>query len=605
MKKAFNFIINKLLIIILLFLVAFLIIFGTLKSKQTTKHNPIKVQYDFVYSLDEESYKPLAKNSIFYGEQLCLKGKFINPITKEASFKNPERIHFILNHLNMTIYINGVEKYSASSDAGNLNSLSSVCGIDYVSLDTFKLNKDDILEIHLTKNHPIGSSYAFNDFLNNIYISDDITFETFITQKGLPLSILGYFTIIISFIVLGIGLGFIKKNKEVFNRLFSWGKFSIFVGLFLLCDVSHYFLGIPKITFQTYCWITFLLLAAYEMINCIENSLEGIIRKITKILRISFLLIITISLLLVALEIIGIYNILLIFVPLMIVTILFLLVCCITTIIYGNSSYLQHFLIIFLFTCEIELFNLIFGFIKPGVIIKPTFLILFLVYLLGELRNLIINQQRIEDAKLLENELKNSRASLAISQIRSHFIFNVLNVISGLCKYDPVKADEMIICFSRYLRNNIDFINDDSLVPFSNEITHLNDYIKLEQMRFTNKIKFDYQCNIKDFLIPPLILQPLVENSIKHGLLKKTDGGCISLNVTKEGEYAAIVLKDDGVGFDINKARNTNSIGIENVKFRLKNSINGMMDIDSTINKGTTIIIVFPYMEVKNENNLH
>ncbi|MDY2888487.1 MAG: histidine kinase [Candidatus Caccosoma sp.] len=605
MKKTFNFIINKLLIIILLFLVSFLIVFGTIKSKQATKHNPIRVQYDFVYSLDEELYKPLAANQTFYGEQLCLKGKLINPITKEASFTNNERIHFILNHLTVTIYINGVEKYKESSDSNNLNSLSSVCGTKYVSFDAFKVNAEDVLEIHLKKSHPIGSSYAFNDFLNNIYISDDITFEAYITQKGLPLSMLGYFTIIISFIVLGIGLGFIKKNKEVFNRLFSWGKFSIFVGLFLFCDVSHYFLGIHKVSFQTYCWISFLLLAAYEMINCIENSLDGVIKKITKIVKISFLLIIIISLLLVALEIIGIYNILLIFVPLMIVTILFLLVCCISTILYGNSSYLHYFFIVFLFASEIELFNLIFGFVKLGVIIKPTFLILFLVYLLSELRNLVINQQRIEEAKSLENELKNSRASLAISQIRSHFIFNVLNAISGLCKYDPIKADEMIICFSRYLRNNIDFINDDSLVPFSSEITHLNDYIKLEQMRFTNKIRFDCENNINDFLIPPLILQPLVENSIKHGLLKKAGGGCISLNITKEGEYVAIVLKDDGIGFDTSKARNVNSIGIENVRFRLKNSINGMLDIESTINKGTTIIIVFPYMEVKNENNLH
>lgn len=191
MKKAFNFIINKLLIIILLFLVAFLIIFGTLRSKQATKHNPIKVQYDFVYSLDEGSYKPVTKNSNFYGEQLCLKGKLINPITKETSFKNNERMHFILNHLSITIYINGVEKYSASSDSGNLNSLSSVCGISYVSFDALKINNNDILEIHLKKNHPIGSSYSFNEFLNNIYISDDITFEAYIAQKGLPLSILG------------------------------------------------------------------------------------------------------------------------------------------------------------------------------------------------------------------------------------------------------------------------------------------------------------------------------------------------------------------------------------------------------------------------------
>ena len=241
---------------------------------------------------------------------------------------------------------------------------------------------------------------------------------------------------------------------------------------------------------------------------------------------------------------------------------------------------------------------MIFGFVKPGIIIKPTFLVLFLVYLLVELKNLIENQQKIEDAKKLEEELRDSRSSLAMSQIRSHFIFNVLNAISGLCKYDANKADEMIICFSRYLRNNIDIINDDSLLPFSIEIKHLEDYIKLEQMRFNNKIAFNYKIEVSDFLIPPLILQPLIENSIKHGLLKKECGGNINLTASKEGKYIAITIKDDGVGFDTSKKFTNNSIGIENVRFRLKNSINGMMDIESIINKGTTIIIVFPYLEV-------
>ena len=598
MKKIFDFIVNKFLIISLLILAFFLILFGTLKSKQAIRQNPLKIQYDFVYSLDDESYKPLKKNCTFYGEQLCLKGKLINPITQQASFKNNERIHFVLNHLSITIYVNGVEKYSASSCSDNLNSLSSVCGTRYINFDAFLLNEGDILEIHLKKQHPIGTSYSFNDFLNNIYVSDDITFEAYVGQKSMPLSMLGYFTIIISFIVLGIGVGFIKKSKEISNRLITWGKFSIFVGLFLICDASHYFLGIYKESFQTYCWITFLILATYEMISCIENSFEGILKNITKIVRLSYLLIICVSLILVAFELIGIYNILLIFTPLTIVAIIFLIICCLTTTIYGTANYIHYFFLVFLLANEVELFNMIFGFVKPGIIIKPTFLVLFLVYLLVELKNLIENQQKIEDAKKLEEELRDSRSSLAMSQIRSHFIFNVLNAISGLCKYDANKADEMIICFSRYLRNNIDIINDDSLLPFSIEIKHLEDYIKLEQMRFNNKIAFNYKIDVSDFLIPPLILQPLIENSIKHGLLKKECGGNINLTASKEGKYIAITIKDDGVGFDTSKKFTNNSIGIENVRFRLKNSINGMMDIESIINKGTTIIIVFPYLEV-------
>lgn len=77
-----------------------------------------------------------------------------------------------------------------------------------------------------------------------------------------------------------------------------------------------------------------------------------------------------------------------------------------------------------------------------------------------------------------------------MSQIRSHFVFNILNAISGMCKCDPQKADDTIVCFARYLRNNIDIMEDDKNIPFTTELRQLEDYIMLEQVRFSDKLEF-------------------------------------------------------------------------------------------------------------------
>ena len=120
-----------------------------------------------------------------------------------------------------------------------------------------------------------------------------------------------------------------------------------------------------------------------------------------------------------------------------------------------------------------------------------------------------------------------------------------------MCEYDPRKADETLIRFSRYLRRNIDVMQEDALETFSKSLEHLEDYIALEQIRFGGRIQFIKVLEIENFKIPPLILQPLVENSIKHGILPKSSGGRITLHTWREGENIIITITDDGVGFSM------------------------------------------------------
>lgn len=190
-----------------------------------------------------------------------------------------------------------------------------------------------------------------------------------------------------------------------------------------------------------------------------------------------------------------------------------------------------------------------------------------------------------------------SRTTTMMSQIRSHFVFNLLNAISGMCKYNPEKADDTIVRFSRYLRNNIDIMENDKNIPFTTDIQQLEDYVVLEQVRFGDKIEFYTDTEVTDFMIPPLILQPVVENAIKHGVSQKTGNGTIILKTWETKSHVMITIEDDGIGFDISELEKEKSVGIRNIRFRLKHLADGDMKIESEIGKGTVVTISIPKKE--------
>lgn len=194
----------------------------------------------------------------------------------------------------------------------------------------------------------------------------------------------------------------------------------------------------------------------------------------------------------------------------------------------------------------------------------------------------------------MQTQLILSRTATMMSQIRSHFVFNILNAISGMCKYDPEKADDTIVRFARYLRNNIDIMEDDKNIPFRTDLKQLEDYVALEQVRFGDKIEFYMDIETVDFMIPPLILQPVLENAIKHGLSKKQTNGTIILRTRDDGENIRITVEDDGVGFDLSELDKEKSIGLKNIRFRLEHLVNGTFSIASEVNKGTTVTITIP-----------
>ena len=185
---------------------------------------------------------------------------------------------------------------------------------------------------------------------------------------------------------------------------------------------------------------------------------------------------------------------------------------------------------------------------------------------------------------------KQADMNIAISQIRPHFLYNSLTAIMAI-DGNPPKTIEAIGNFGRYLRNNLNSLNSDNLIMIDRELEHIKNYIYLEKLRFGDKLNIEYDIKCKNIELPPLSIQMLVENGIKHGISKKKNGGTITIKTYEDEKHRYVEVIDNGLGFDVDKVLNSKEhIGLESSKYRLEN-IGAKLIIESKIGKGTNCLI--------------
>jgi two-component system sensor histidine kinase ChiS len=184
------------------------------------------------------------------------------------------------------------------------------------------------------------------------------------------------------------------------------------------------------------------------------------------------------------------------------------------------------------------------------------------------------------------------------AQIEPHFLFNTLNSISALSEFDVVKMRELIEVFGGFLQEKYRFQNTDSLVPLAYEIELVHSYLFIEQLRFEERIQVVWEMDEHiELTLPPLTIQPLVENAVKHGILKRARGGTITIRILDYFDYVEISVSDDGVGMDQamlaslfeHKTSNDRGIALRNIELRLNRIYGSGLHFESTPEHGTTI----------------
>ena len=205
------------------------------------------------------------------------------------------------------------------------------------------------------------------------------------------------------------------------------------------------------------------------------------------------------------------------------------------------------------------------------------------------------NEKKLEQQQFSLNE---ARLAALSSQINPHFLFNTLNSVASLIRLSPEEARQMIYRLSKILRRLLK--QQDNYTSLSEELSFIDDYLSIEMVRFGEKLRFTKEIDedTRDLPVPSMMLQPIIENSIRHGLSSKVDGGTIRVRSHLSGGYLQILVEDDGVGIPEAKLARLyeQGIGVSNVNERLKVLYGDRyrMWIDSRLGEGTTTCIELP-----------
>ncbi|EHL08113.1 response regulator receiver domain protein [Desulfitobacterium hafniense DP7] len=190
------------------------------------------------------------------------------------------------------------------------------------------------------------------------------------------------------------------------------------------------------------------------------------------------------------------------------------------------------------------------------------------------------------------------------AQIKPHFIYNALSNIIALCHEDGEKASEMLSLLSRYLRHIFQRDQNQQTLQLQQELDLIKTYVEIEQLRFGKHLHYetyvDPEILKKGIKIPTLLIQPLVENAIRHGLFNKEGEGTVSLRITEGEGFIHIIVEDNGVGMSedevgrILNGKGGKGVGLKNVLMRVASLPKAAFLIDSELEKGTRCSIFLP-----------
>ena len=602
-KFQYNWIGNFLVFLLALICVFFVI----LKSNQSSLSKPLLQTFTGEYSRDGKTWYSLDDNA----DLNALDGDlFLRGHLSYDSIAGG-RLYYYQNHIGITIYLNGEllfqDTLSAYAEEG-LALEPYICGSRWDYIMSPGITTADKVELRLHNPHSHGNSSAYRDFLNTLYGSPDTSYilESYLKPYSSLLQIAGIVLIIAALMLLGAALASGLLRVPLSGSLWKCGLLTLFMGSFVILDTVGISFISELVVFNTYARQLCMMLAVYCVGLCVCDALTGKPRKIAKA---SMLLSALLDALLIMFSFTGvtvIYDTGFCWMASQVV-LCPLLIGCAAVELHDRKRETRGMLlscISLLSAVLLDIAGVGKSIYSHGTCTKIVFALLFVLYAAGAAKHIVIDHRASIRAKQMEKELEDSRIAITLSQLQPHFIYNVLNSIYHLCARDPKLAQEAVDKFSDYLRNNMKSIEQKEPIPFEEEYQHIQTYLSLEKIRFRT-LEIIYDIDIVNFMLPPLTVQPLVENAVKHGVTKKRGGGSVTIS-TRETENAYLVMViDTGVGFDPERYSEDGKvhIGIRNVRERLQNMVSGTLSITSSPGHGTTAVITIPKKEADGNEN--
>ena len=591
--------------VLLLLLSAVLLLWhGNANSMQATPAMVAQVYFDGEYRVDDGEWQKIVKGKHISSTDgdVTLRGNF-HMLTPDGEYvgiySDNIPVALYTNHINLTFFEGGNEPYII--DVENPLYGDSACHEDWVAY-VLTSGSEEPIDILIHNPHRFGNETAIDEMLSSTALWTDIEFEKGALESGKTQRNMGLLFAIISLVVLGTAL--FSSLIHIKNSKIIWlfGTVILFAGTYLSYSadgVSFWSESVVSNTTILGCSIIFYMfflsvalvyfLKDTKTIGIITVTLLGIVNVVFLILPI--------------LTDILFYDTWAYWATVQILVNIIFLGCLIREffVTKGKERWLYIGSILPLISFGFDVIMTEVGLWKGGVSSKYVFVVLFVAAMVVVLKvipngiNALSKAKELETEKIVLNaQLAESRVSTMMSQIRPHFIYNTLGSIEQLCNIDPPKAGELVHNFAKYLRGNFGELDNPKPILMSQEMEHVHHYISIENVRFPD-MTFSFEMNSDDFHIPALTIQPIVENAIKHGLMKLSKGGMIRVVSYETDTHYCVSVEDDGVGFDTSELLDDRKhVGIRNIRGRLKAMVNGTLEIKSAEGVGTTVLIKIP-----------
>lgn len=229
-----------------------------------------------------------------------------------------------------------------------------------------------------------------------------------------------------------------------------------------------------------------------------------------------------------------------------------------------------------------------------AVIYVPLLVVFGLSFSMLSMFGIILCDQ-IEQYMRQQREIAHQRASIMVLQMRPHFIFNTMMSIYYLCAQDSKKAQQVTLDFTSYLRKNFSAIASENNIPFANELEHTRAYLAVEQVQFGDGLFVEYDTPHTRFRVPPLTLQPIVENAVKHGMDPDSAPLRICIRTRETDAGHEITVEDNGPGFaQTNMGESEPHIALANIQQRLEIMCGGKLTVMPREGGGTVVKVILP-----------
>ena len=591
-------------VLFLILLAAFLLWFNNSTSNQSQPTLRIELYFEGDYRIADGPWMPYVEGEHIPATKgdVTLRGNLYKRYEGEnLGVYNSDDLPaaFYTNHINLRfgeVDENG-EKFYVVIDNEN----SQLCGASWVAY-TFMSDPEQKIEILIQNPHSFGNETAIDEMMASLAFWTGIEFEKEILDAGATERNVGLLFVMFSIMILGIAL--FSSLIRIKNSKFIWllGGLNLFAGIYFAYNAAGVEFWSTSIASNT------TILGASMMfymffLAAITVSLLSKIRK-TGLLTVIWLGVANaVFFLLPIVSEVQFYDLWIWWSAVQMIANGVLAVCLIREFLASSTHLRWLYTAIFLpfIAFAVDVFGIWLGLWRGGMISQYVFTALFVIAIVMVLKlipnniNAAAKAKELEMEKIVLNaELAESRISTMMSQIRPHFIYNTLGSIEQLCKLDPPKAGELVHNFAKYLRGNFGELDNPKPILMSQEMEHVHHYISIENVRFPD-MTFTFEMNSVDFQIPALTIQPIVENAIKHGLMRLSKGGSIHVvSFETESSYCISVV-DDGVGFDVNALLDDRKhVGLRNIRERLKVMVHGTLEIESTVGVGTKVLITIP-----------